>query len=294
MSDKKEKFYTCRYDAAFKEIFMNEKNKDLLICLLEETLDLKINELKYLNLERLSDNVHIYRKHFDLSLKTDKGYIQVEVNANPDNYIKPRNTAYICDSYSHYIKRGETYSEAEQIIQMNFTYKVKSDKLKSIYMLRDDNGNIFVKNLLIYEFYMDNYRDLWYSKNKKEIDKNKHIIMLDLDLESLNGLSNDKVIKKYMEELKRVNEDPEFREYMSAEEDKKKIENSLKADWMKQGLEKGLEQGIEKGLKQGIEEGEKNASKKIATELLNKGMSIEEIIKITGLDENEIELSEKN
>ena len=42
---------------------MNERNKELLICLLEEILDLKISELEYLNLERISDNIHIYRKH---------------------------------------------------------------------------------------------------------------------------------------------------------------------------------------------------------------------------------------
>lgn len=271
------KFYTCRYDAAFKEVFMNEKNKELLIFLLEEILELKINELEYLNLERNTDNVHIYRKHFDLSLKTDKGYIQVEVNANPEKYIRPRNAAYICDNYSHYVKRGEIYSEDKKIIQINFSYRVKSDKLKSIYMLRDENGNAYVNNLIIYEFYMDKYQELWYSNNKEEIDENKHIIMLDLGLDDLNGLSNDEVVKKYMKEIKRVNEDPEFREYMSAEEDNLKIENSLKADWKQQGLEVGRE------------EGEKEASLKIAKNLLKMGMDIEDIIRATGLSDVEIE-----
>ena len=71
------KFYTCRYDRAFKEVFMNEKNKDLLIYLLEGIL--KIKEVEYLNLEQNVDNVLIKRKHFDLNLKTDIGRIQVEV-----------------------------------------------------------------------------------------------------------------------------------------------------------------------------------------------------------------------
>ena len=40
---------------------MKEENKDLLICLLEKILDLKIKEIKYLNLERNVLNIHVKR-----------------------------------------------------------------------------------------------------------------------------------------------------------------------------------------------------------------------------------------
>lgn len=204
-----EKFYTCKSDRAFKEVFMNQDNKDLLICLLEEVLELKIKELEYLNLERNVGSIHIKRKHFDLNLKTDKGYIQVEVNTKNEEYINPRNTAYLCDTYSHYILKGEEYSEDKKIIQINFSYNKKSNKLLSVYKLRDDDNILFVNNLLIYEFYMENYLKIWYSKNENEIDKYKHIIMLDLKPYDLENLSKkDKVVKKYMEELERVNQNP--------------------------------------------------------------------------------------
>ena len=36
------------------------------------------------------------------------------------------------------------------------------------------------------------------------------------------------MITKYMEELERVNEDPKFREYVSAEQDNRMIENTIK------------------------------------------------------------------
>jgi len=273
-----EKFYTCRSDRAFKEVFMNKNNKDLLICLLEEILDLKIEELEYLNLERNVGSIHIKRKHFDLNLKTDKGYIQVEVNTKNEEYINPRNTAYICDTYSHYILKGEDYTEDKKIIQINFSYNKSSNKLLSVYKLRDEENILFVNNLLIYEFYMDNYLKIWYSKNENEIDKYKHIIMLDLKPDDLENLSKkDKVVRKYMEELERVNQNPEFREYMSAEEDNRKIENSLRKSWKRQGLEEGRK------------EGRKEASENIAKELLKKGMKKEEIMQITGLSKEEIE-----
>ena len=65
--DKDNKFYTCKYDRAFKEVFMNEKNKDILIELLQSILKLKINTVKYRNLERNSDNINVKRKHLDLN-----------------------------------------------------------------------------------------------------------------------------------------------------------------------------------------------------------------------------------
>ena len=43
MIEEKE-FYTCKNDRAFKEVFMRKENKDLLIKLLESTLDIKIKE----------------------------------------------------------------------------------------------------------------------------------------------------------------------------------------------------------------------------------------------------------
>ena len=55
---------------------MNEKNKDLLIYLLEGILKVKIKEVEYLNLEQNVDNIYVKRKHFDLNLKTDVGRIQ--------------------------------------------------------------------------------------------------------------------------------------------------------------------------------------------------------------------------
>ena len=48
----KEKFYTCKNDRAFKEIFLKEENKELLIKLLEVSLKTKIYKIKYENVER--------------------------------------------------------------------------------------------------------------------------------------------------------------------------------------------------------------------------------------------------
>jgi predicted transposase/invertase (TIGR01784 family) len=115
--------------------------------------------------------------------------------------------------------------------------------------------------------------------------------MMGLEEKELKQLSReDKVVGEYMEELKKVNANPRFIEYMSEEEDERKIRNSQ----LKEARETGLEEGIEKGHKEGIEEGKQEGSKEksmeIARNLLKMNLSIEQIKEATGLTEQEIKI----
>ena len=202
---------------------MNEKNKDLLIYLLEGILKIKIKEVEYLNLEQNVDNIYVKRKHFDLNLKTDIGRIQVEVNASDLGYVRPRNMSYLCGIYSHHVLKGQNYNQNTKIIQINFSYGLKDEKALRVYYVQDKTLKKYVENFIIYEINMEKYMSFWYTGDIQEIEKNKEIIMLDLNLEELETLSKkDRMVAKYMEEIKRVNEDPDFYEFISAEEDNRK------------------------------------------------------------------------
>ena len=98
------------------------------------------------------------------------------------------------------------------------------------------------------------------------------MIMLDLDKKELKSMPKDKIVDKYITNVTIVNDDPEFQKYMSEEEDKRKIQNSL--------LSEAKEEGISKGVSQ--------EKVNIAKNMLNKNMSIEDISEITGLSINEI------
>ena len=101
-----------------------------------------------------------------------------------------------------------------------------------------------------------------------------------------------------MEEIKRVNEDPEFYEYMSAEEDARKIQNSLRKEWREEALTEGLEKGIKEGIKEGIKkgvkegkiEGKREQSISIAKSLLKNNIDIGIISESTGLSIKELEM----
>ena len=137
-----QKFYTCKYDRAFKEVFAKVENKDILSKLLESILKVKINDIEYLNLERNVDNINIARKHLDLYLNTDIGKIQVEVNSTDKDYVKPRNMSYLCDIYSHHTLKGETYNEETMIIQINFSYGIDIEEYIREYKIQDNKGNV--------------------------------------------------------------------------------------------------------------------------------------------------------
>ena len=131
----------------------------------------------------------------------------------------------------------------------------------------NEKGELYVKNFIIYEINMDYYDKIWYSKNEEEIKKNQYMIMLDLDKKELKNMPKDKIVDKYITNVTIVNDDPEFQKYMSEEEDKKKIQNSL----LSEAKENGYKSGINDGIKQ------------TAKNLLSMNMPIEDISKATGL-----------
>ena len=273
MEIENKKFYTCKNDRAFKEVFLNSNNSDLLKALLEFILKIEIDKLEIKKTELLSGNVNIKDKRVDAIVHTGNKKIEIEINSQNKDYLHTRSTAYICNIYQSNASVGETYNENTDIIQVNLTWGLgrNNDEMK-IYKIMNEKGELYVKNFIIYEINMDYYDKIWYSKNEDEIKKNQYMIMLDLDKKELKNMPKDKIVDKYITNVTIVNDDPEFQKYMSEEEDKKKIQNSL--------LSEAKEEGISKGISQ-----EKVS---IAKNMLKKNMSIEDISDITGLSIEEI------
>ena len=128
LEEKEIKFYSCKYDRAFKEVFLNEKNKEMLKRLLEKILKEKINNIIVRPTEIITNNVKVKAKRLDALIETEKERIGIEVNSEIKEYLYPRNMAYICNEYSRYILVGEEYNENLKIIQINLTYGKKDKK----------------------------------------------------------------------------------------------------------------------------------------------------------------------
>ena len=280
-----EAFYTCRNDRAFKEVFLNPNNSDLLKALLEFILKIKIDKLEIKKTELLSGNVNVKDKRVDAIVHTGNKKIEIEINSQNKDYLHTRSTAYICNIYQSNASVGDTYNEDTDIIQVNLTWGLgKNNEEMKIYKIMNEKGELYVKNFIIYEINMDYYDKIWYSKNEEEIKKNQYMIMLDLDKKELKNMPKDKIVDKYITNVTIVNDDPEFQKYMSEEEDKRKIQNSL----LSEAKEEGISQGYTSGINDGISKGKNKKSIEIAKNMLKKNMSIEDISDITGLSIEEI------
>ena len=263
------KYYTCKYDAAFKEVFMNTKDTYLLKVLLEFILNVKISSIDIQNNELINDNVHVRRKLLDFLVYTDQGVFNIEVNTSVDKFLRNRNFSFIANAFSKDVLKGDNYNPDIKYVQINLSYGLNYNEAYRKFLVMDDNKNKYIDNFIIYEFNMDYYLNFWYNKDEKEIEKNKYLIMLNLDKDDLKALSKgDKVVSSYMDRLNKVNEDPRFQSYMSAEEDDRKIKNSIKREY----YDKGVVEGV-------------RAS---ANKLIESGMSIEEACKILDISEDDL------
>ena len=268
-----QKFYSCRYDRTFKEVFLNSKNEDLLESLLEDILKVKIEIKKILPTELIVGNNIIKSKRVDALILAANKKIEIEINASINEYVYIRNTAYICNVYSTNALVGDTCNQDIDIIQINLTWGLDYEESKREFRIIDKNGNVYVKNLLIIEINMEYYKKIWYSKNEKKIKENELLVMLDLNEGELKEMpKSDKISKKYIESVTIVNNDPFFQEYMSYEEDQRKMQNSL--------IREAEDTGYEKGIKLGEEKGKID----IAKNLIQSGMSLEEVSKHTKID----------
>ena len=152
------KFYSCRYDKTFKEVFLNPKNEDLLKALLEDILKVKIEIKKILPTELIVGNNIIKSKRVDALILATNKKIEIEINASINEYVYIRNTAYICNIYSTNALVGDSYNQNNDIIQINLTWGLDYEESKREFRISDKNGNVYIKNLLIIEINMEYYK----------------------------------------------------------------------------------------------------------------------------------------
>ena len=267
---KPKKFYTCKNDSAFKEIFGNSKNKNLLIWLLERILQVSINKLTYLNVERNNNDLVTKRKRLDILVETNVGRINIEMNATNKEYLHPRNFCYLSNIYNKNTSISEDYNEDTLTIQINFTYGIKDDnKILRIYKVQDDEQKCYIKNFEIYEYNMDIIMNFWYSLDIEKVTEYSHLIMLDLEKNSLKELVKyDGKVDEYMEKITKLNTDANFWEVFTPEEDERYIRNTIK--------------------KESEKKGEQRKSCEIARNMLAKNLDLNLIMDVTNLSKNEI------
>ena len=100
----------------------------------------------------------------------------------------------------------------------------------------------------------------------------KYLCMLNLEEDKLKNISNDGIVKEYMDKLVELNNNDKFR-YVVSEEEDAKLTQELLQDYARQ---------------EGRNEGAKEKEIEIAKNMINKKYDVEVIVELTGLSNEEI------
>ena len=287
------KFYNCSYDEAFKNIFLKEENFDLLEEVLYTVLDTRVKILRVRNNELFKENYSIKKKIVDAVIEANNKVVEIEINNERVDFYRPRNMAYICNLYSTNTLSGESYSEDTDFIQINISYNINNKNKIDKFLIKNKDYEKYVNNFIIYEIDMKKLLKLWYG-NSKEKEKFKYLIMMGLEKDELDSIPRgDTIMNKYKDKITKLNEEPEFQEYMTKEEDDRKMFNTKMNYAKKTGIEEGIKRGIKQGIEQGMNVGKKEEKIKIAKNMLKKNFDIDSISEITNLTKEEIKNLEK-
>lgn len=296
-----EKYINPFTDFGFKLLFGTPANKEFLIDFLNSLFEgeEKIVDISYNNTEIFGKAPDDRKAIFDLYCLTDTGsHIIVEMQNAYQRYFLDRTIYYSSFPIQAVAKKGVWNYELPPIYTIaflnfcmddyvgdpNFKHTVKLmdtetksvfyDKLTYIY-LEMPKFNKTINNL-------NGYADCW-------LFVIKNLDLLNEKPKELRG----KVFERFFREAEIANFQPEERvAYEASLKNMRDYLNTLKSAEEKgeeKGLEKGFEKGVEQGIEIGIEQGAKEKALLIASNLKSFGMPALEIMKATGLTEEEIE-----
>jgi predicted transposase/invertase (TIGR01784 family) len=296
------RFLDPKNDIAFKKIFGTEKNKDILIHFLNDMLVFKggynITEVTFLKTIRDPEIASHKTSVVDIMCADSVGnkYI-VEMQVAADDYFIKRAQYYAAKAYSSQLRVGGEYKTLKEIIFLaiiDFNIFPEKKEFKSDHVILDKLTN--EHDLKDFSF---TFLELPKFKKTKEdlvtiLDKwtffFKHAgETSEKDLQEIIG--NDVIIQRAYEELNKFGwSEEELSDYDSVVKrdmvhqstlDKKY--NDGKSEGIAIGEAKGIAIGEAKGKAKGKAEGKAEEAILMAKKLIRLGLSIENIVEVTGL-----------
>ncbi|KLT22756.1 putative transposase or invertase [Wolbachia endosymbiont of Armadillidium vulgare str. wVulC] len=298
------KFLDPKNDLSFKKIFGSEKNKNILICFLNNILDFstsdQIIEIEFLSTimdpEIASDKQSIV----DVLCKDSIGNrFVIEMQLARDKGFEKRAQLYAAKAYSRQLDKSGNYIDLQKVFFIaisNCNLLPEEVDYISTHNIRDikTNGHYlkdlqfvfielpkFTKNKVEQ---LENTTERWcfffkYAEETTEEDLKKiaaEAPIIKLAYDELDRFRwNEKDLIAYEERI------------LSVQKEKAILEQKLD-DAKHEGRQEGRQEGIQIGHEKGRAEGEKQAKIAVAKNLLKAGVSIDVIAQTTGLTVNEV------
>ncbi len=291
MAELTEKYINPFTDYGFKKLFGEEMNKDLLLDFLNELLKEEqgqIVDLTYLKTEQLGVTDIDRKAIFDLYCENEKGEkFIVELQKSKQNFFKDRTVYYSTFPIREQAKRADWDYELKAVYTiaiLDFVFdsdKKDPEKFRYDVKLSDiETKKVFYDKLTFIYLEMPKFNKT-IDELKTRFDKWLFVIK---NLNKLNRIPDklkEQIFEKVFEtaEIARFTPD-QVRSYEDSLKCYRDLKNSLDT-----AKEEGVIEGIEKGIAKGIEKGKVE----VAKNLIKNNVSIEIIMKSTGLTKEQIE-----
>ena len=277
--NKEKRFISLLSDTTFKHFFKIEDYKEFFNTIIKPIINMDIKDFELYDAELNSGNEK--RDYsLDILLVSDLVdiVISIEMNQFPSEETKYKDRLYVYSLLAKSLNSGEDIKK-KKVIQINFNKEKHPYVSKGSFYLMDKVTNREIKDFEIYEVYLENYKGIRYNgDNKEEAYLSLFTATSYEELREIAG--NDKEALKIVDELERLGLDDKFGVVYDNEMMQKKMINTAR-NW-------GYDDGKADGKAEGLEEGAKAKEIEIAKNLLNMGISKENIIKATNLSEEEI------
>ena len=222
------------------------------------------NIIIIIEMNRKYRNRDIYKNHFYLMFN------QIRDSYNRNNYNKDLITYLIdIDNFDIAKKLG-----------LNITSRFIYDSGLKI----NDTMTIIYSNIKTIRINLDNLKKKTYNYNMLTNIERKCLIFIEKNFKILRNETKNKYIKGVIEMYKIIERDGRLYTIF----DKEKYDELIMEDMKLEAREIGLKEGKKEGIKEGIKEGKIEEKINIAKKLYKRDFSIQEIIDITKLSEEQI------
>ncbi len=277
------------FQILFGEVGSEKITKDLLNCILDEEIDsVDLNQNIVLRRELPEDKMGVVDV---LAKVNDNEYCNIEIQMTDKKDLVKRLLFYWSKEYIRIIKKGGKYSDLKRTILIliaNFKirnlqelgfhtrWKIIEEKGRKIILTDDFELNI-IEIPKVYEL----------KSTGKEKKLKEWLTFLDNpdSKEVSNYMKSNENIKQAREKLNEMSQDEKVRRLAELRE--KALMDEREAEYT--GYCNGVEDGIKRGIEQGIKQGSTNSKKEIAKKMKEENMTVDLIIKLTGLSKEEIE-----
>lgn len=235
---------------------------------------------KIVNCELPITDIFEKEKRADGIIDTTKERIHIEINSDTKDYYRMRNFLYFVAIMLEDIKRGKNYNPKKKYIHISLDFSDKNH-LQNItkYRCYDVINKVAtVKNITLY--YVNVSRIKRICNEKKDLQKEYALLYaLDLGKEELMKFAertDNKMVKKYKDEITKLNDDTIVIKSLTYEEDREMLMNAIKEDYLEEGRELG------------VKEGQNQTKLETAKKLLEMNMSLDDIVNVTGLNKKNV------